>query len=135
LTASDQARPLAPPCGPCRYLDCHDHDPAPHDQDNPLRHPLDPEEAARAIGAAAGEGEAEGVMFTARSALTLLAESPNGSTEQLMLAYGYPAELITKLIEAGFATATTERVIAGNRALDVKRIKINNLGRTALKQH
>ena len=54
-------------------------------------------------------------MFTARSALTMLAKSPNGSTEPLMLAYGYPAELITKLVEAGFATATTERVIAGNR--------------------
>jgi hypothetical protein len=74
-------------------------------------------------------------MFTARSALTMLAESPNGSTEPLMLAYGYPAELLTKLVEAGFATATTERVIAGTRALDVKRIKINNLGRVALKQH
>jgi hypothetical protein len=52
-----------------------------------------------------------------------------------MLAYGFPAGLITKLVEAGFATATTERVIVGNRALDVKRIKINRLGRVALKQH
>jgi hypothetical protein len=74
-------------------------------------------------------------MFTARSALTLLAERPNGSTEPLMLAYGYPAELIAKLVEAGFATATTEHVIVGHRALDVKRIKINHLGRVALKQH
>ena len=35
----------------------------------------------------------------------------------------------------GFATATTDRVIAGTRALDVKRTKINNLGRMPLKEH
>jgi hypothetical protein len=43
------------------------------------------------LGAADEGSEAEGVMFTARSALTFLAESPNCSTEQLMRAYGYPA--------------------------------------------
>ena len=73
-------------------------------------------------------------MLTARGALTLLADSPSGCTEQLMCAHGFPAEVITKLVEAGFATATTERVVAGNRALDVKRLKINDLGWVALTQ-
>jgi hypothetical protein len=35
-------------------------------------------------------------------------------------------ELITKLVEAGFTTATTD-------VLDVNRVKINDLGRVALK--
>jgi hypothetical protein len=38
----------------------NDHHPA--RQDRLVRHPHDPEEAARAIGAAAGEDDAEGVM-------------------------------------------------------------------------
>jgi hypothetical protein len=73
-------------------------------------------------------------MFTAWSALTMLADSPTGCTEQLLRGYGFPAEVIVKLVEAGFATTTTERVVAGNRALDVKRIKINDLGWVALTQ-
>jgi hypothetical protein len=80
--------PLAAGAGHADYLGGHDHHPAHHHPRRPVRHPLDPEEATRAVGAATGEGEAEGVMFTARSALTLLTESPNGSTEPLMLAYG-----------------------------------------------
>jgi hypothetical protein len=41
-------------------------------------------------------------------------------------AHTAPVELITKLVEAGFTTATTD-------ALDVNRVKINDLGRVALK--
>jgi DNA-binding PadR family transcriptional regulator len=71
-------------------------------------------------------------MFTARSALAVLAESQIGCSESLMLAHGFPTELITKLVEAGFATVTTEIIHGGKRAIDVKRLKITDAGREAL---
>jgi hypothetical protein len=71
-------------------------------------------------------------MFNARAALTLLAKRPDGSTEQIMCAHGFPAELITKLVEAGFAAAATERVTVRGRALEVRRIRITERGRQAL---
>ena len=74
----------------------------------------------------------EDLMFTARNALAFLAENPGGCSEHLMQAHGFPAELIAKLVEAGFATATTESIIGNNRVLDVKRIKITETGRKAL---
>jgi hypothetical protein len=74
-------------------------------------------------------------MLTARSALALLAESPIGCSASLMQAHGFSTELITKLVEAGFATEITERILGGNRAIDVKRIKITDVGREALNEH
>jgi hypothetical protein len=44
------------------------------------------------------------MMLTARGALTLLADGPSGCTEQVMRAYGFPSELVTKVVEAGFAS-------------------------------
>jgi hypothetical protein len=44
------------------------------------------------------------MMLTARSALTLLADGPSGCTEQVMRAYGFPSEPITKVVEAGSAS-------------------------------
>jgi hypothetical protein len=40
----------------------------------------------------------------------------------------------TKLVEEGVATGITERILGGNRAIDVKRIKITDTGRVALPQ-
>jgi hypothetical protein len=57
----------------------------------------------------AREGEAAGVMFTARSALALLAESRIGCSESLKRAHGFPSELIAKLVEADFTTAISSR--------------------------
>jgi hypothetical protein len=65
-------------------------------------------------------------MFTARSALTLLGESPNGWTERQIIERGFRAELIAKLVEAGFAISES----AGK----VKLIRITDLGRAALRQ-
>lgn len=50
-----------------------------------------------------------------------------------MRALGFTTELITRLVEAGFATPTTGHVTDSNNfALDVKCIKINDLKGTAL---
>jgi hypothetical protein len=51
-----------------------------------------------------------------RRALELLASCPEGCTEAIMLAHGVTIEQMVELVHAGLATATAERVVAGNRA-------------------
>src|SRR5215470_11468245 len=48
-----------------------------------------------------------------RRALELLAGSADGCTEALMLAHGLRIALLVGLINAGLASATTDRVVAG----------------------
>jgi len=67
-----------------------------------------------------------------RSALELLAGSPNGCTELLFLAHGFTRNLLADLILAGLATAETERVSAEGRLINVQRIRITDAGREAL---
>jgi hypothetical protein len=67
-----------------------------------------------------------------RSALELLAGSPNGCTELLFLAHGFTRNLLANLILAGFANAETERVMAEGRPINVLRIRITDAGREAL---
>jgi hypothetical protein len=50
-----------------------------------------------------------------RRALELLASSRDGATEGIMRAHGFTVEQMVELVRAGLATATTERVVAGNR--------------------
>jgi hypothetical protein len=66
-----------------------------------------------------------------RRALAILAGSPSGCTEALMLSRGFTRGMLAKLILAGLATAETGPVFAGRR---VRRIKITDAGlRVALK--
>jgi hypothetical protein len=58
-----------------------------------------------------------------RRALELLAGSRDGCTEAIMLA---------KIVRAGLASATTERVVAGGRTMEVARVHITEAGRRAL---
>jgi hypothetical protein len=67
-----------------------------------------------------------------RRALALLAASPDGSTEALLLAHGFSTEMIVELIRDGFANAQTERVMASGRAIEVTRVRITDAGRRAL---
>jgi hypothetical protein len=46
-----------------------------------------------------------------RRALELLAASPDGYTEALMLAHGFSTDMMAELVNAGLATATSERVV------------------------
>src|SRR6516165_12400296 len=50
-----------------------------------------------------------------RRALELLEASIDGCTEAIMLAYGFQIELLIELINAGFATTSIERMVAGGR--------------------
>src|SRR5262245_57052006 len=67
-----------------------------------------------------------------RRALELLAASPDGCTAAILLAHGFKSDRLVELINAGLASVTTERVIAGDRAMEVTRVRITDAGRQAL---
>jgi hypothetical protein len=69
---------------------------------------------------------------TRRRALELIAWSPDGMTEAMLLAHGLTVETLVDLIRAGLATAKAERVMAGGRAIEVARARITEAGRRAL---
>jgi hypothetical protein len=67
-----------------------------------------------------------------RQALELLAASPDGCTEALMLANGFTAELLVGLIHAGLASAQAERMIAADKMIELARVRITEQGRRSL---
>jgi hypothetical protein len=52
-------------------------------------------------------------------ALELLAAWPDGCTAAILLAHGFTSDRLVELINAGLASVTIERVIAGDRAMEV----------------
>jgi hypothetical protein len=69
---------------------------------------------------------------TRRCALELLASCRDGCTEAMMLAHGFTIPFMVKLINAGLATASAERVVAGARKMEVATLRITEAGRRAL---
>jgi hypothetical protein len=69
-----------------------------------------------------------------RRALELLAASPDGCTEAIMLAHGFTVELMVELCMAELAIATPECMVAGRRTVEVARMRITKAGRQALTQ-
>jgi hypothetical protein len=67
-----------------------------------------------------------------RRALELLEASIDGCTEAIMLAYGFKTGLLVELVNAGFATASIEHMVAGGRRIEVTRLRITAAGRRAL---
>ena len=67
-----------------------------------------------------------------RRALQMLALSPIGCTETLMLAHGFGAEMLGRLVIDGFARAQRETMVAGHRQVAVKWLRITDLGRVAI---
>jgi membrane carboxypeptidase/penicillin-binding protein PbpC len=49
-----------------------------------------------------------------------------------MLAHGFKIDVLVELVRAGLATATSERVVAGGRTIEVARVRITGAGRRAL---
>jgi hypothetical protein len=62
----------------------------------------------------------------------LLEASIDGCTEAIMLAYGFKTEPLVELVNAGLATASIERMVAGGRRIEVTRMRITGAGRRAL---
>jgi hypothetical protein len=69
---------------------------------------------------------------TRRRALTVLAGSPDGATEAVMLAHGFKLALLVELIRDGLVSASVDRMMAGSKALEVTRLRITEAGREAL---
>jgi hypothetical protein len=67
-----------------------------------------------------------------RRALQLLASSPFGATEAIMLARGFKRQMIGSLSGAGLATARSKTVKVGDNAVAVGRVRITEAGRMAL---
>jgi hypothetical protein len=68
-----------------------------------------------------------------RRALELLASCRDGRTEAIMLAHGFTVSQMVELVNAGFATATAERVVPGSRTIEGARVRITEAGRRALR--
>ena len=75
-------------------------------------------------------GRRRGPKPERRRALELLAASPDGCSEAIMLAHGFTVDFLVDLIRTGMATRQTERVVAGGRAM--ARVRITEVGRRAL---
>jgi hypothetical protein len=69
---------------------------------------------------------------TRRRALELLASCRDGCTEAIMLAHGFTIERMVKLVRVGLARATAERVVGGNRTIEIAQVWIIEAGRRAL---
>jgi hypothetical protein len=77
-------------------------------------------------------GRRRGPKPERRRALELLAASPDGCSEAIMLAHGFTVDFLVALIRTGMATRQPERVVAGGRAMEVARVRITEVGRRAL---
>jgi hypothetical protein len=63
-----------------------------------------------------------------RRALELLASFRDGATEASLIAHGFTVPQLVKLVRAGLATATPERIVAGGRKVEVARVRITEAG-------
>jgi hypothetical protein len=67
-----------------------------------------------------------------RMALGILAGSPNGATEELLVhGHGFTRRMLSGLVSAGLATSRREVIKAGARTIEVNRITITDAGRRA----
>jgi hypothetical protein len=69
-----------------------------------------------------------------RRALRLLAGSPLGCSEAILLAHGFKTELLAVLVRDGLAITQPGTTRAGRRRLEVAWVMITDAGRRALDQ-
>ena len=67
-----------------------------------------------------------------RDALRMLAGSPGGCTESILLAHGFGIGTLHDLVDSGFATAERRTVRAERRLIGVTWLAITDAGRKAL---
>jgi hypothetical protein len=68
-----------------------------------------------------------------RRALRLLARSPNGCTQAILMAHGFPTEMLEELVMAGLAKASSEEMPRGRRKrMKVVWMQITECGRKAI---
>jgi hypothetical protein len=69
-----------------------------------------------------------------RRALELLASCRDGCTEAIMFAHDFTIAQVAELVNAGLATATAERVVAGKRTIELARVRITEAGTADARQ-
>jgi hypothetical protein len=70
----------------------------------------------------------------ARKALSMLASSPGGAAEELVLiAYGFRREMLAGLVLAGLATVVTDILRSNEGTIGIDLLTITEAGRYALK--
>jgi hypothetical protein len=77
----------------------------------------------------------KGFSPNAQRALKLLASSPHGAPEELLvLGHGLKRQMLDGLVLAGFATVVTETMNAGAATIKVERYRITDDGRRVLEK-
>jgi hypothetical protein len=64
--------------------------------------------------------------------LELLAESPNGATDALLLTQGFTSDLLVRLVRVRRVRAKRERTFAGGWEVQITRVTITESGRRVL---
>jgi hypothetical protein len=67
-------------------------------------------------------------------ALELLASCDTGCPEGILHAHGFAISDMVELVYAGFAKASSKRVVAGSRTTEVGRVRITAAGRRVLEK-
>jgi hypothetical protein len=67
-----------------------------------------------------------------RRAHRLLARSPYGRTEAILLAHGFELAMLAKLAFDGFANVEAHETMAGSRRMKVSWLQITAAGQTAI---
>ena len=70
----------------------------------------------------------------AHKALTLLASSPSGADEPLMIAHGFKRGMLDRLVFAGLATIVDETMQTGTSTIEIERYCITDDGRRAIEE-
>jgi hypothetical protein len=84
------------------------------------------------VGGAPGE---MGMSLTAEQcrALAMLGRADlDGASQTLLMAHGFCVSMIIGLVNNGLATLTREKVQAGRRLIEVRKVRITAAGRRAL---
>jgi hypothetical protein len=64
--------------------------------------------------------------------LEMLAARADGTTDALLVAHGFAFDLLSRIVRERLATATSERVFAGGKLVEVTRVRITDAGHRAL---
>jgi hypothetical protein len=72
------------------------------------------------------------IPFDQSEALRMLAGSPGGCTESILLAHGFAIGTLHDLVDSGLATSERRTVCTGQRMIEVTWLAITDAGRAAL---
>jgi hypothetical protein len=72
------------------------------------------------------------LVIDQREALNLLARSTHGYRESILLAHGFPIEMLRRLMRAGLVIAERERAYLNQGTIVVTRVRITDAGRRAI---